>query len=61
MLVVSVSSLASGGCNETAQKEVASVRTLPALGAKVDETSVSGISSGAYMCPVAGLLRAVGE
>lgn len=36
-----------GGCNEKPTPEVS--RDLPALGAKVDETSVSGISSGAYM------------
>jgi poly(3-hydroxybutyrate) depolymerase len=43
-------SLAFGGCNETAQKSPSgSSRPLPALGAKTDETSVSGISSGAYM------------
>ncbi len=36
------------GCNEP-QQEAARARLLPALGAKIDETSVSGISSGAYM------------
>jgi hypothetical protein len=40
--------LALGGCNESQQK-ASSARTLPALGANTDETSVSGISSGAYM------------
>jgi hypothetical protein len=42
--------LAFGGCNEAVQKTSSSAgRSLPALGAKGDETSVSGISSGAYM------------
>ncbi len=40
--------LTLGGCNDGEQK-TASSRPLPALGAKTDETSVSGISSGAYM------------
>lgn len=40
--------IANGGCND-AQHDASSARPLPALGAKVDETSVSGISSGAYM------------
>ncbi len=40
--------LVSGGCNESGKK-TASDRPLPALGANVDATSVSGISSGAYM------------
>ncbi len=40
--------LATGGCNEAKQK-ASNARTLPALGANTDETSVSGISSGAYM------------
>src|SRR6185437_4834328 len=39
--------LICGGCNEPEQAKTA--RPLPALGAKIDETSVSGISSGAYM------------
>jgi hypothetical protein len=38
--------LFAAGCKE-AEHEAS--RTLPALGAKTDETSVSGISSGAYM------------
>jgi hypothetical protein len=43
-------SLAFGGCNESTQKASSgATRQLPALGAKTDETSVSGISSGAYM------------
>jgi hypothetical protein len=40
--------LLAGGCKEPPKREEA-VRNLPALGAKTDETSVSGISSGAYM------------
>ncbi|MFA5954993.1 poly(3-hydroxybutyrate) depolymerase [Hyphomicrobium sp.] len=40
--------LAISGCNDAEQK-TSSSRVLPALGAKADETSVSGISSGAYM------------
>ncbi len=41
--------LSLGGCNGDEQKAASSSRPLPALGAKTDETSVSGISSGAYM------------
>ncbi|SFV25720.1 extracellular catalytic domain type 2 short-chain-length polyhydroxyalkanoate depolymerase [Hyphomicrobium facile] len=48
MVAMTAAPLTSGGCNETAKK-AASDRPLPALGAKIDETSVSGISSGAYM------------
>lgn len=48
--VMIAASLAFGGCNEAAHKTPSSSsRPLPALGAKTDETSVSGISSGAYM------------
>ncbi len=39
--------LLAGGCKEAEQHEAS--RALPGLGAKTDETSVSGISSGAYM------------
>jgi hypothetical protein len=39
--------LVCGGCNKPEQAKTA--RPLPALGANIDETSVSGISSGAYM------------
>jgi hypothetical protein len=39
--------LVCGGCKEPEQAKT--VRPLPALGANIDETSVSGISSGAYM------------
>ncbi|MFT3733089.1 MAG: poly(3-hydroxybutyrate) depolymerase [Hyphomicrobium sp.] len=46
--VMSALALANGGCDDS-EKKTASTRPLPALGAKVDETSVSGISSGAYM------------
>ena len=35
------------GCNEP--KQAKDARPLPALGANVNETTVSGISSGAYM------------
>ncbi len=49
MLTLAAAALASGGCNDAQKAETASSRTLPALGAKTDETSVSGISSGAYM------------
>jgi poly(3-hydroxybutyrate) depolymerase len=38
--------LAAGGCRESPKETTAQ---LPALGANIDETSVSGISSGAYM------------
>jgi hypothetical protein len=38
--------LVTAGCREPPPE---AARQLPALGAKVDETSVSGISSGAYM------------
>jgi poly(3-hydroxybutyrate) depolymerase len=38
--------LVTAGCREPPHE---AARQLPALGAKVDETSVSGISSGAYM------------
>jgi hypothetical protein len=37
-----------GGCNDAEQK-ASDARQLPSLGANADETSVSGISSGAYM------------
>lgn len=49
VLAMTAAALASGGCNEHTEEKAASSRTLPALGAKTDETSVSGISSGAYM------------
>ncbi|HET6388327.1 poly(3-hydroxybutyrate) depolymerase [Hyphomicrobium sp.] len=49
MLTLAAASIAAGGCNDAHKTETASARTLPALGAKADETSVSGISSGAYM------------
>lgn len=39
--------LSLGGCNEPEQAKDA--RPLPALGANINETTVSGISSGAYM------------
>jgi hypothetical protein len=38
----------TGGCNDAEQKSAAT-RPLPALGVEGDQTSVSGISSGAYM------------
>jgi poly(3-hydroxybutyrate) depolymerase len=39
--------LASGGCNDSSH--TSNARPLPALGANINETTVSGISSGAYM------------
>lgn len=45
---IAVATLTAGGCNEPKQT-ASNARTLPALGANTDETSVSGISSGAYM------------
>lgn len=46
VFVVAVA-LSLGGCNEREQAKDA--RPLPALGADINETTVSGISSGAYM------------
>jgi hypothetical protein len=47
LAAVLTAALFMGACKE--QKSAETSRDLPALGAKTDETSVSGISSGAYM------------
>ena len=46
LAAVGVAALVAAGCREPPHE---AARQLPALGVKVDETSVSGISSGAYM------------
>ncbi len=46
--VAATATLAGGGCGKPEHHETAA-RHLPGLGANIDETSVSGISSGAYM------------
>ena len=47
LVAATILALASGGCKDASHTSDA--RPLPALGANINETTVSGISSGAYM------------